>query len=199
MLHVELQQQSTPLFDALGASRTLMAMEIFNALCIAFVLSMTIANVYRWTHQGFSYQRSFIHTVVLACIVISIMIMAIGNNMARGLGILGAMAFVRFRTPIRDPRDIIFIFASLAVGVFTLLAGVAALALADHDGGGNGLTAIGLGLGLLFLVRGVVGYTPWWAARTPEPNFRLNDSRVYSPVCLFLGAGFVALAILRLL
>ena len=91
-----LDQQTAPLFDALGASRTLEAMEIFNALCIAFVLSMIIANVYRWTHQGFSYQRSFIHTLVLVCIVISIMIMAIGNNMARGLGILGAMAFVRF-------------------------------------------------------------------------------------------------------
>ena len=45
------------------------------------------------------------------------MIMAIGNNMARGLGIMGAMAFVRFRTPIRDPRDIIFLFASLSIGI----------------------------------------------------------------------------------
>jgi len=67
--------QTAPLFDALGASRTLEAMEIFNALCIAFVLSMVIANVYRWTHQGFSYQRSFIHTLVLVCIVICIMIL----------------------------------------------------------------------------------------------------------------------------
>jgi hypothetical protein len=108
---------ATPLFDALGASRTLVATEIFYSLCIAFVLALVLANIYRWTHQGFSYQRSFIQTIVLACIVISIMIMAIGNNMARGLGILGAMAFVRFRTPIRDPRDIIFLFASLAVGV----------------------------------------------------------------------------------
>lgn len=110
-------QATPPLFDALGATRSLVAIEIFNSLCIAFVLAMVLANIYRWTHQGFSYQRSFIHTVVLACIVICIMIMAIGNNMARGLGILGAMAFVRFRTPIRDPRDVIFIFASLALGI----------------------------------------------------------------------------------
>lgn len=116
-LQVELQQQINPLFDALGATRTLLAVEIFNALCISFVLSMLVANVYRWTHQGFSYQRSFIHTLVLSSIVICVMIMAIGNNMARGLGILGAMAFVRFRTPIRDPRDIIFIFACLAIGI----------------------------------------------------------------------------------
>ena len=108
---------TAPLFDALGAMRSLVATEIFYSLCIAFVLALVLANVYRWTHQGFSYQRSFIQTLVLACITVSIMIMAIGNNMARGLGILGAMAFVRFRTPIRDPRDVIFIFASLAIGI----------------------------------------------------------------------------------
>ena len=108
---------TAPLFDALGAMRSLVATEIFYSLCIAFVLALVLANVYRWTHQGFSYQRSFIQTLVLACITVCIMIMAIGNNMARGLGILGAMAFVRFRTPIRDPRDVIFLFASLAVGI----------------------------------------------------------------------------------
>src|ERR1044071_6786703 len=104
---------SAPLFDALGSMRTLVATEIFYSLCIAFVLSLVLANIYRWTHQGFSYQRSFIQTVGLACIVICIMIMAIGNNMARGLGILGAMAFGRFRTPVRDRRDGIFILAVL--------------------------------------------------------------------------------------
>ena len=54
-------------------------------------------------------------------------------------------------------------------------------------------------LAAVFLARGVVGYTPWWAEKTPEPNFRLNDARVYSPLCLFLGLGFIALVILRLL
>ena len=95
-----------PLFDALGASRMLTTLEVFVSLCVSFVLGLVLANIYRWTHQGFSYARTFLHTMVLATIVITIMIMAIGNNMARGLGILGAMAFVRFRTPIRDPRDI---------------------------------------------------------------------------------------------
>jgi hypothetical protein len=106
-----------PLFEALGATRTLNPFEVFYSLCLSFVLGLVIATIYRWTHQGFSYARSFLHTIVLATIVITIMIMAIGNNMARGLGILGAMAFVRFRTPIRDPRDIIFLFAALAVGI----------------------------------------------------------------------------------
>ncbi len=106
-----------PLFDALGATRSLAPPEILMSLSLSFVLGLVIATVYRWTHSGFSFARNFLHTIVLATIVITIMIMAIGNNMARGLGILGAMAFVRFRTPIRDPRDIIFLFASLAVGI----------------------------------------------------------------------------------
>jgi hypothetical protein len=89
--------------------------------------------------------------------------------------------------------------ASFAVAVATLAAGIIALALADHDSGGLPLTLLGLPLAAAFLARGAVGYTAWWASRTPEPNFRLNDIRVYSPLCLFLGLGFVALVILRLI
>jgi uncharacterized membrane protein YhiD involved in acid resistance len=102
---------------ALGPTQPLSTVDILFALSLSFVLGLTLATVYRWTHQSFSYARSFLHTMVLATIVITIMIMAIGNNMARGLGIMGAMAFVRFRTPIRDPRDIIFLFASMSIGI----------------------------------------------------------------------------------
>src|SRR5690606_4992817 len=76
---------------------------------------------------------------------------------------------------------------------------VVGTALGDHDRGGIGLTLAGLAFALVFLGRGIVGYTGWWAARTPEPNFRFNDRRVYSPLCLLLGAGFAALSIMRLL
>ena len=89
--------------------------------------------------------------------------------------------------------------ASFAVAVATLAAGVIALSMADHDAGGLGLTLLGLPLAAIFLARGIVGYTAWWAEKTPEPNFRLNDRRVYSPLCLLLGLGFVALTILRLI
>jgi uncharacterized membrane protein YhiD involved in acid resistance len=58
-----------------------------------------------------------VQTLVLSAIVSSVMIVVIGNNLARGLGIIGALAIIRFRTPIRDPRDIIFLFASLALGI----------------------------------------------------------------------------------
>lgn len=100
-----------------GPARVLGVEQLLCAVLVSFVLSMLIAAVYRWTYHGLSYSRSFVHTQVLASIVTSILIMAIGNNLARGLGILGTLAIIRFRTPIRDPRDIIFLFACLAVGI----------------------------------------------------------------------------------
>ena len=103
--------------QAFGPSRILGIEQILCALLASFVLAIAIASVYRWTYQGLSYSRSFVHTLVLAAIVTAILIMAIGNNLARGLGILGTLAIVRFRTPIRDPRDIIFLFACLAIGI----------------------------------------------------------------------------------
>lgn len=103
--------------QAFGAARVLGAEQIFCGILVSFVLSLLIAAVYRWTYHGLSYSRSFVHTQVLASIVTSMLIMAIGNNLARGLGILGTLAIIRFRTPIRDPRDIIFLFACLAVGI----------------------------------------------------------------------------------
>ena len=106
-----------------------------------------------------------------------------------------AQTVVGFRDIERMPPRL----ASFAVALVTLGAGIIALALADHDGGGLTLSLIGLPLAAVFLARGIIGYTPWWAEKTPEPNFRLNDVRVYSPLCLFLGAGFLALVILRLL
>jgi hypothetical protein len=106
-----------------------------------------------------------------------------------------AQTVVGFRDIERMPPRL----ASFAVAVATLAAGILALALADHDSGGATLTLLGIPVAGIFLARGIIGYTPWWAGKTPESNFRLNDSRVYSPLCLLLGAGFVALTLMRLL
>ncbi len=106
-----------PIFDSLGPARALNAAQILLCLSVAFLSGSLLAWVYKKTHTGFSYSRSFLQAMVLSSIVTCIMIIAIGNNLARGLGILGALALIRFRTPIRDPRDIIFLFASLAAGI----------------------------------------------------------------------------------
>ncbi|HTM78661.1 MAG TPA: DUF3995 domain-containing protein [Devosia sp.] len=89
--------------------------------------------------------------------------------------------------------------ASFGVALATLAAALVAAALADHDSGGLGLSVLGLPFAAIFLARGIVGYTRWFIEKTPEPNFRLNDRRIYSPLCLALGAGFIALVVMRLI
>lgn len=91
--------------------------DVVLSILVCVILSVAIAVSYEKTHAGASFSHSFVQTIILGSLVSTIMIFAIGNNVARGLGILGALTIIRFRTPIRDPRDMIFIFASLAVGV----------------------------------------------------------------------------------
>ncbi|HLV84819.1 MULTISPECIES: DUF3995 domain-containing protein [Devosia] len=106
-----------------------------------------------------------------------------------------AQTVIGFRDIERMPPRL----TSFAVALATLAAGVLALSLADHDSGGPLLTLVGVLLAAIFLARGIIGYTAWWADKTPQPNFRLNDRRVYSPLCLLLGTGYVVLVIMRLL
>lgn len=105
------------LLTVFGPARILGVEQIILAFLMSLVLSSLLATVYRWTFQGFSYSRAFVHTMILGSMIVSMLIMAIGNNLARGLGILGTLAVIRFRTPIRDPRDMIFLFAALATGI----------------------------------------------------------------------------------
>ena len=95
------------------------------SLLLSFVLSSIIAIIYRLTYQGDRFPNSFFQAIVLSSMVSSMVIMAVGDNLAAGFGIIGAIAIIRFRTLIRDPRNIIFIFASLSVGIATGVYGYA--------------------------------------------------------------------------
>lgn len=84
---------------------------------IAFVLSSIIALMYERTFQGLSYSRGLVQSMILGSIVSCLLMIAIGDNIARGIGIVGSLAIIRFRTNLRDPRDLVFLFASLGIGV----------------------------------------------------------------------------------
>jgi uncharacterized membrane protein YhiD involved in acid resistance len=83
----------------------------------AFVLSSAIALMYERTFQGLSYSRGLVQSMILGSIVSCLLMISIGDNIARGIGIVGSLAIIRFRTNLRDPRDLVFLFASLGVGV----------------------------------------------------------------------------------
>ncbi|MEK6780626.1 MAG: DUF4956 domain-containing protein [Bacteroidota bacterium] len=83
----------------------------------AFLFSSLIAITHRITFTGDHYPKNFFQSLVLGAVVTTMVMMAIGDSLARGLGVFGAMAIIRFRTRIDDPRDVLFLFAALSTGL----------------------------------------------------------------------------------
>jgi uncharacterized membrane protein YhiD involved in acid resistance len=91
--------------------------EALVALGLSFFLSLIIAYAYRETHQGLSYSVSFVHTMILMGVTISIIMLIIGSNIARAFALVGALSIIRFRNAVKDSRDVAFIFVTMAVGM----------------------------------------------------------------------------------
>ncbi len=87
------------------------------ALVLSFVLCASLAWIYRATYQGLSFQRGFVQTLALSGPVAAIAMLAIGDDVARGLGLVGALTLIRFRSTLKDTRDLVFAFGCLAIGV----------------------------------------------------------------------------------
>lgn len=83
----------------------------------SFLLSSLIAVTYEYTTKSIYKRAHFLQSVSLISIVTATILQAIGESVAIGLGIIGALSIVRFRTALNDPRNIIFMFASLGVGI----------------------------------------------------------------------------------
>ncbi|KYF86771.1 hypothetical protein BE20_52500 [Sorangium cellulosum] len=89
----------------------------FISLLVAFGLTQGIAGVYMLTFRGLSYSRTVVQSMALGSIITCTLMLAVGNNIAAGIGIAGGVTAIRFRTTMRDPRDVVFVFASLAIGM----------------------------------------------------------------------------------
>lgn len=89
---------------------------IFNLL-LSFVLGVIIALVYKKTHRGLSYSQSFVLTLIMLAVVGSALIMIIGNSLARAFAVFGGFSIVRFRSAIKDTKDIAYVFFSLVMGM----------------------------------------------------------------------------------
>jgi uncharacterized membrane protein YhiD involved in acid resistance len=83
----------------------------------SFVLSSVIAITHKFTFTGDHYPKNYFQSLILGAVATTLVMMAVGDSLARGLGVFGAMAIIRFRTRIDDPRDVLFLFASLSTGL----------------------------------------------------------------------------------
>jgi len=86
-------------------------------LISSLMLSSVIAFFYIKTHSGYSYSKNFTFSLILVSITVALIMIIIGSNIARAFALVGAMSIVRFRNPIKETRDLVYIFMSIAVGM----------------------------------------------------------------------------------
>lgn len=91
--------------------------EIFLNIAVALLCGLFIARLYKATYRGTGYSVAFANSIVMLAMITSVVIMVIGNNLARAFGLVGALSIIRFRTAIKDTQDIVFIFFGLAMGL----------------------------------------------------------------------------------
>ncbi|MFK7848350.1 MAG: DUF4956 domain-containing protein [Rhodothermales bacterium] len=101
--------------------------QVLTGLGVAFLCGFLITLLYRFTYRGSNYSPTFVRSMIYLTMIAAVIIIVIGNNLARAFGLVGAMSIIRFRTAVKDTQDIVFIFFSLAVG---LAAGVGMYSLA---------------------------------------------------------------------
>jgi uncharacterized membrane protein YhiD involved in acid resistance len=90
---------------------------VILSLLLAFILGQIFAWVYYATHSGLSYSRTFVQSLILLTIVVSLVMAVIGNSIITAFGLMGALAIIRFRNVLKDTRDMVFIFSALVVGM----------------------------------------------------------------------------------
>ena len=103
-------------------------LDMVIAMVLAFAIGMFIFLIYKKTYQGVMYSSSFGVTLVALTMITTLVILAVTSNVVLSLGMVGALSIVRFRTAIKEPLDIAFLFWAIAVGI-VLAAGMIPLAV----------------------------------------------------------------------
>ena len=103
-------------------------LDMVLALVLSFAVGLFIFFVYKKCYTGIMYSASFGVTLIALCMITSLLILAVTSNIVLSLGMVGALSIVRFRTAIKDPSDIAFLFWAIAAGI-VLAAGFIPLAV----------------------------------------------------------------------
>lgn len=87
------------------------------SLVLAILLGLFIAWIYAITHKGMNYEKSFISTLITLGPIVTLVMFFIQGDLVLSLGLVGSLSIIRFRTPIKDTKDMVFLFWSIAVGL----------------------------------------------------------------------------------
>ena len=117
MIKVDWQQLLSDFLNPPSGFQSLTIDRVLLSLFVTFAITLFIFFIYRKTFTGAVYSRDFNVGLVLVGLVVSLVILPISSNIALSLGMVGALSIVRFRTAIKDPRDIVFTFWAISVGI----------------------------------------------------------------------------------
>lgn len=87
------------------------------SLGLASFMGLLISQLYRYTHRGLNYEHTFMAALVLMAPIVAVVMLYIRGDLVLSLGLIGSLSIVRFRTAIKDTRDMVFIFWVIAVGL----------------------------------------------------------------------------------
>jgi len=103
--------------QAYGLGATITIGAILLNLLVSFVLALFIYYIYKKTYSGVMYNRNFSSTLVMTTLIVTGIMMTITGNLALSLGMVGALSIIRFRTAIKDPKDVTFLFWAVSIGI----------------------------------------------------------------------------------
>ncbi|WP_340818573.1 DUF4956 domain-containing protein [Methanolobus sp. WCC4] len=107
------------LLDFEDLSGTFTGTDVFVGLVLGFILLSAIGWLYKRTHKGTSYTQSYVHTLIMMGLVVDVIMLIVGSNIARAFSLVGALSIIRFRNAVKEIRDIGFIFFAMAIGMAT--------------------------------------------------------------------------------
>lgn len=113
----DLQQLITDFLTTSTTYGELTVDRVALALVMSFLINLLILVIYRKTFKGVVYNRQFGIGLVLTGLVVTLVVLPISSNVALSLGMIGALSIIRFRTAIKDPKDIVFTFWTITVGI----------------------------------------------------------------------------------
>ncbi len=91
--------------------------DVVFSLTLAVIIALVISQVYKHTHRGMNFELTFMSTLVLLAPIVTVVMLFIRGDLVLSLGLIGSLSIIRFRTPIKDTRDMVFLFWTIAVGL----------------------------------------------------------------------------------
>ncbi len=132
--------------------------ELLLRLLVSWLCAQALAVIYARSSGILSYSQNFVQSIVMLALVVTIVMGVVGDSLSRAFGLAAALAIVRFRTPIKDTRDAIFLFAAVAIGMSTGVGSLSTAVIATVVVGGSAVWADWTGFGSRVSAEGILRF-----------------------------------------